>query len=180
MSRIAALDPTQAEGKTRELLDAVNKVLGATPNLFRVAARAPSALDGLVGLVVAASHGKLPATVRQSIAMTVAQTNGCDYCLSAHTVLGRRAGLSDQDMTAARGAEATDAKTTAILRFARTLVSERGRVGEAGLSTLRAAGVDDGEALEVVANVVLNIFTNYINLVAETDIDFPVVRAARS
>jgi len=179
MSRIAALDPTHTEGKTRQLLSAVDEMLGVTPNLFRVAAQAPAALDGLVGLVGAASRGALSAAVRQSIAMTVAQTNGCDYCQSAHTVLGRRAGLSEQDMTAARGAEASDAKTTAILRFARTVVSERGRIGEEGLAALRAAGVSDGETMEVITNVVLNIFTNYINLVAQTDIDFPVVRAAR-
>jgi uncharacterized peroxidase-related enzyme len=177
MSRIAAIDPAQTEGKTRETLNAVNKMLGATPNLFRVAAQSPSVLEGLVGMIGAASHGTLKASTREAIALTVAEANGCDYCLSAHTVLGKGAGLSEADANLARDAASPDAKTAAMLRFARAAVLERGQVGAAGLAALKQAGVSDAEALEVVANVVVNIFTNYLNLVADTDIDFPVVRA---
>lgn len=176
MSRIAALDPARTQGKTREILGAVDKMLGVTPNLFRVAAQAPSVLEGLVGLSGATSKGALGGGVREAIALAVAEANGCDYCLSAHSVLGKGAGLTEADIDRARDAASTDPKTGAILRFARAVVAERGRVSESELSTLRGAGVTDGEALEIVANVVLNIFTNYINLVADTEIDFPVVR----
>ncbi len=177
MSRIAAKDPAQTEGKTKDTLAAVHKMLGLTPNLFRVAANAPSVLEALVGLNGSVAHGTLKAQVRESIALAVAETNGCDYCLSAHSALGAGAGLSDADISEARAAGSSTPKTAAILRFARTLVLERGRVGEGGLAALRQAGVSDAEVLEVVANVILNVFTNYINLVADTDIDFPVVRA---
>jgi uncharacterized peroxidase-related enzyme len=177
MSRIAAIDPTLTEGKTRDTLAAVDRMLGATPNLFRVAAQAPAALEGLVGLQIALAHGRLRAGVREAVALAVSEANGCDYCLSAHTALGKGAGLSNEQMAQARSGAADDAKTAELLRFARTLVAERGRVGEAGLATLRSAGASDAEILEVIANVALTIMTNYTNLVADTDIDFPVVRA---
>lgn len=177
MSRIAAVDPAQTQGKTHEILGAVNKMLGVTPNLFRVAAQGPAALEGLVGLIGATSKGALSARMREAIALTVAEANGCDYCLSAHTVLGKGAGLSDGDIERARDASAVDAKTAAILRFARAMVASRGRVGDSELAALARAGVTDGETVEIVANVALNVFTNYLNLVADTEIDFPVVRA---
>lgn len=177
MSRIAALDPAQAEGKTRELLDGVSAMLGATPNLFRVAARAPSALEALVGMFGATGHASLRPKVREAIALTVAQSNGCDYCLSAHTALGKGAGLSQADIDQARDAVSSDPKTANILRFARAVVMERGNVGEEALRELTSAGVSDAETLEIVTVVVLNVLTNYLNLVAGTDIDFPVVRA---
>jgi uncharacterized peroxidase-related enzyme len=179
MSRIPALELSQATGKTKEILDAVHGMLGVTPNLFRVAAQAPSVLEGLVGLNTSTAKGNLRARVREAIALTVAEANRCDYCLSAHTVLGKGAGLSENEMDQARDAASGDPKTTAILRFARAVVAERGRIAQGDLDTLEQAGVTKAEALEIVANVVLNIFTNYVNLVAATDIDFPVVRAAR-
>jgi uncharacterized peroxidase-related enzyme len=177
MSRIPAIDPVRTEGKTRETLDSVNKMLGVTPNLFRVAANAPSALEALVGLVGSTAKGSLGARKREAIALTVAEANGCDYCLSAHTALGKGAGLSQADIDRARDATADDAKTAATLRLAHAIVAGRGKVSAAELEAFRAAGGSDAEALEVIANVVLNIFTNYVNLVADTEIDFPVVRS---
>jgi uncharacterized peroxidase-related enzyme len=179
MSRINAIDPKTTEGKTKELLAGVEKMLGATPNLFRVTANAPASLEALVSLFGATAKSSLSAKVREQIALAVAETNGCDYCVSAHCYLGSKAGLTNDDMLAARDASSHDPKTAAILRFARNLVLQRGRVGAAGLDGLLAVGVSKQEALDVVAVVILNIFTNYINLVADTDIDFPVVRTAQ-
>jgi uncharacterized peroxidase-related enzyme len=178
MSRIAALEPSETQGKTRELLDAVNKGLGMTPNVFRVAAQSAAALEGLVSLNGALARGTFRARTREVIALAVAEANGCDYCLSAHTALGRGAGLSDPEMAEARRAASSDAKTAAMLSFARTLVLARGRMSAEGLASVRAAGVSDQDIVEVVGNVVVNLFTNYLNLVAETDIDFPRVAAA--
>lgn len=176
MSRIAALDPQSTTGKTREILGAVEKMLGVTPNLFRVAAQSPSTLEGLVGLNGATAHGTLRAATREAIALTVAETNGCDYCLSAHSALGKGAGLSEEAIGQARDAASSDPKVSAILKFARSVVTLHGRVSDQELASARSAGVTDAEILETVANVVLNIFTNYVNLVSETEIDFPVVR----
>jgi uncharacterized peroxidase-related enzyme len=174
---IPAIDPKTTEGKTKDLLDGVNAMLGVTPNLFRVTANAPAALEALVGMYGATAKGKLDARTREAIALAVAQANGCDYCLSAHTALGKGAGLSREEMDRARDATSGDAKTAAILRFARTIVAERGKVSAGELAAFRVAGGTDGEAIEIVANVVLNVFTNYVNLVADTEIDFPVVRS---
>jgi uncharacterized peroxidase-related enzyme len=176
MSRIAAIDPEKTQGKTHELLTAVHQMLGATPNMFRVAAQAPAVLEALVGFNVAAAHGVLRPAVRQSIALTVAEANGCDYCLSAHSFIGTRIGLSEEDQARARTGSARDPKTDALLRFARALVLERGNLGEPAVAGLRAAGVSDAELLETIAHVALNVFTNYLNKVVGTDIDFPVVR----
>jgi uncharacterized peroxidase-related enzyme len=178
MSRIPALDPQTAPAKTAATLAAVDELLGMTPNVFRTAAQAPAVLDALVGLNGAVARTSFGPRTREAIAIAVAEANGCDYCLSAHTALGGRAGLSTSDLVAARDAASTDAKTAALLRFARHLVLERGRVSERALAAVRDAGASDAEVLEVVANVVLNVFTNYINLVADTDIDFPVVRTS--
>jgi uncharacterized peroxidase-related enzyme len=178
MSRISAIEPNETQGKTRETLGAVQKMLGVTPHMFRVAAHAPAALDALAGTFGALARGQLRAPVREALALTVAEANGCDYCLSAHTLLGQGAGLSESDIRSARDAAASDPKTAALLRFARKLVVDRGRASDADLDALRRAGATDGEIVEVVAHVGLNVFTNYLNLVADTDIDFPVVRAA--
>jgi len=173
MSRIPALDP--AAGQAADLLAAVAAKLGATPNLFKVAAHAPAALEGLVALNGALGAGALPARTRESLAIAIAEVNGCDYCLSAHALIGKGAGLSETDIGLARSGRAADGKAEAALAFARTVVARRGKVSDADLAAARIAGLSDGALVEVVAHVALNIFTNYLNNVAETEIDFPVL-----
>ena len=180
MSRIPAVDPATAQGKAKDLLDAVNKALGVTPNMFRVAAQSPAALEGLVSLNGAVQRGKLGPKVREQIALAIAESNGCDYCLSAHTYLGKHAGLEDIDIAQAREGRAGDPKTDAVVRFAKSLVQSHGRIGEAELDHLRQLGLGEGEIVEIIAATVLNIFTNYLNIAAGTDIDFPVVRAQKA
>jgi uncharacterized peroxidase-related enzyme len=180
MSRIPAIDPAAAQGKAKDLLDAVHKALGVTPNMFRVAAQSPAALEGLIGLNGAVQRGKLGPKVREQIALALAESNGCDYCLSAHSYLGKHAGLSDADLAQARQARAADPKAAAALRFAAKLVEHRGHVTDSDFAEVRRAGFADGEIVEIVAATVLNIFTNYLNIAADTDIDFPVVRAETS
>lgn len=176
MSRIQALDPGQAPASVRSSLNAVQASLGAVPNLFRVAANSTAALDALVAATGALSKGSISAPTREAIALTVAEANGCDYCLSAHAVLGAGAGLSEAEIEAARHSRATDPKINAMLAFSRNLVINRGHVTDTDVEQLRRAGVTSGETVEIVANVALNIFTNYLNQTADTEIDFPIVR----
>jgi uncharacterized peroxidase-related enzyme len=178
MSTIAALADNEATPEAQETLAAVHAALGITPNLFRVAANSPAALNGLVGLNGALGKGRLRAKVRESIALEVAQENGCDYCLSAHSALGKGAGLSDAAIADARHGGASDPHTQAILNLAGEIVRQRGAVGPGAVARAKAAGVTDAEVVEIVAHVALNVFTNYLNIVAGTEIDFPVVRAA--
>jgi uncharacterized peroxidase-related enzyme len=178
MSRIPAIDPRQAQGRQQELLAAVQQKLGKTPNLTRVLANAPAALEAYLCFSGALASGQLDAKVREQIALVTAEINGCDYCLSAHTAIGGMVGLSADQIGAARAARADDPKTTAVLALARTLVVNRGHLTDAELATARAAGISDGEVIEITATVVLNILTNYVNHVANTAIDFPRVTAA--
>jgi uncharacterized peroxidase-related enzyme len=178
MSRIPAIDLAQATGRTKDLLDNVQKSLGVVPNLFRVAAQSPAALEGLLSLSGALSHGRLSHRLGEQVALTVAERNGCNYCLSAHTLLGKKAGLTEADVTQARDARAVDAKAEAALSFAARVVDQAGHVSDAEIEAVRAAGFNDGEIVELVAATVLNIFTNTLNNVARTDIDFPAVPAS--
>jgi uncharacterized peroxidase-related enzyme len=177
MSAIPALDPALAPADAKATLTAVNAALGMTPNMFRVAANSPAVLNGFAQMSGSLAKGKLRAKARESIALLVAQENGCDYCLSAHTVLGKGAGLSDEDVRAARENAAGDEHLQAILSLAATIVRTRGAVGPDAVADAKAAELDDAEIVETIANVALNIFTNYLNIVAATEIDFPVVRA---
>lgn len=107
----------------------------------------------------------------------MAEVNGCDYCLSAHTALGRGAGLSDEQLDASRAGQASDPKASAALQFARATVESRGGVADSDLGRVRAAGFSDAEVVEIIAHVALNVFTNYFNRAAQTEIDFPKVTA---
>ncbi len=175
MSRIPAVDPSTATGSVKTHLDGVQKGLGVTPNLFRVAAQSPSVLEALTSLFGATSKGHLDAKTREAIALTVSEIDSCDYCLSAHTLLGKGAGLTEGDLDKARDAKADDARLAATLAFAKAITEKRGHVSDADVSAVRRAGINDAEILDVVANVALTTFTNYLNEIAKTDIDFPVV-----
>ena len=173
MSRIQPIAPETATGQAKELLGAVKAKMGRAPNLTRGLAHSPAALNAYLQFSGALSAGVLPATVREQIALAVAQTNSCDYCLSAHSAIGKMAGLTGDQILEARRAASEDLATGAILRFTARLVEDRGHVTDADLETLRQAGISDAQITEIVANVALNIFTNYFNHVAETEIDFP-------
>ena len=167
--------------ESQPLLRAVQKQLGVVPNLFRLVSLSPAALEGYLGLSGALSKGALPAPTRERIALAVAEINGCDYCLSAHTYLGKNvARLDDAEMLVNRSGGSGDAAADAAVRFAAKVTRARGQVGPADIQELRLAGYDDAQLIEIVLHVALNTWTNYINLIAGTDIDFPVVTARRA
>ena len=165
-----------APAAAQPLLNAVKKQLGSVPNLFRLVANSPAALEGYLGLSGALGKGSLPAATRERIALAVAEINGCGYCLAAHTYLGKHlAKLDDSEIAANRNGGSHDAKADAAVRFAAKVTQQRGHTGEADLQAVRDAGYSDAEVIEIVLHVALNTWTNYINEVAKTDIDFPVV-----
>jgi uncharacterized peroxidase-related enzyme len=146
------------------------------PNLFRLVSTSPAALEGYLSLSGALAKGSLPAPTRERIALAVAEINGCSYCLSAHTYLGKNlAKLDDAEMTANRSGASNDPKADAAVRFAAKVTRERGQVSQSDIQALKSAGYDDAQLIEIVMHVALNTWTNYINEVAKTDIDFPVV-----
>jgi uncharacterized peroxidase-related enzyme len=180
MSRIQQIDPANATGKAKQLLDAVQSKLGIVPNLTRVLANAPAALEGYLNFSGALAGGVLSAKVREQIAIAVAQGNHCDYCLSAHTFLGSKAGLNENDAANARQAIGASAKDDAILKLALGIVVQQGLISDSAIKHARAAGLTDAEIVEVTANVALNIYTNYINHVAQTVVDFPQVKSGEA
>ena len=175
MTRIAQLDPQTTTGPAKALFEGVQKKLGVVPNLFRVLGNAPAALNGFLSLNGALAAGAFPANLREQIALTVAETNHCAYCLSAHSFIGGKLGLTQQDLADARMAAAVEPRTDAVLKLAQSIVVQRGELGAAGLDQARQAGLTDSEIVETVAHVALNIFSNYINHIAGTVIDFPEV-----
>jgi uncharacterized peroxidase-related enzyme len=140
---------------------------------------APAALAGYLALNSALAEGELTPALREQLALAIGQANCCDYCISAHTAIGKMVGLDENDVSAARQSKADDAKTEAALAFAHKLVVSRGQATAADIADVRAAGYSDGEIVEIIANVALNTFTNYFNLIAGTDIDFPKTTPAR-
>jgi uncharacterized peroxidase-related enzyme len=176
MSRFAQINPESATGKARELLEAVKTKMGLVPNMTRAMANAPAVLEGYLALSGALGHGVLSAKHREQIALAVGQANHCEYCVAAHSAIGKMVGLSAEQIIDSRRGTAVDAKTDRLIRFARGLVDQRGNVSDADIAEVRAAGFDDDAIAEIVAGVALNIFTNYFNQVAGTDIDFPQVQ----
>ncbi len=177
MPRLHLIDPNTATGNAKQLLDGIQAKVGMTPNLYRIVANSPATLDGLLQFGNAIAAGSLSPQLREQIALAVGEANGCDYCLAAHSAIGKSLGLSNDAILDSRRGSATDAPTRAALEFAQALVKKRGFVTDDDLQQVRDAGFDDGAIVEIFASVVLNIFTNYFNHVAETPLDFPQAAA---
>lgn len=175
MPRIQPIDPNTAAGAVAEQLAGTKKLLGATPNLFTTAANSAAAITALNGLFVALGHGKIGGKIGERVAIAVAQANGCEYCLSAHTALGGMHGVDGAELQAARRGRSNDPRAQAAITLALAIVDARGRVSDAVLAAARSAGLTDGEIVEIVAHVAVNIFTNYLNNLAGTEVDFPLV-----
>ena len=178
--RLTALDPNTTTGPARDLLNGVKAQLGVTPNMMRTMANSPAVLEGYLGFGAALGRGALPATLREQIAIAVAEANACDYCLFAHTALGQLAGLKADQLAASRDAASADPRTDAALKFAVAVLASRGAVSDAQFAAVRAAGFDEGEIAEILAHVAINVFTNYFNRAAETVVDFPRVSPRRA
>ncbi len=180
MQRIEPVTEAGAPPKTAELLAAVKKQMGGVPNILATLARSPAGLGGYLGLAQALGTGRLPAGLREQVALAVAGANGCSYCASAHTALGKGLGLSAGEMEQNLTGRSGDPKVEAALRFVRRVLDTKGHVSDADLAAVRKAGLDDEEIVELIANTALNVFTNYFNHVAGTEIDFPVVEIDRA
>ena len=177
MARISQITDAAASPEAATLFTAIKGKIGMVPNLYRVAGNQPAVLAALLGLNEALSRGGFDARTREAIALTVAGANDCDYCASAHAAISAGLKVAPAAIEAHLAGRSDDPRTAAILRLATRIVSERGLVADADLADARAAGLTEADIVETVAQVVANIFTNYLNHVAATDIDFPARRA---
>jgi len=179
MPRISLPAPDQVPAASRPLLDAVNKQLGVVPNLMKVLGNSPAALGGYLNLNGALAKGALGAKTGERIALAIAEINRCGYCLAAHTYLGKNlAKLDDAEIAANRNGTSTDAKADAAVRFAAKIALTRGHVADADVQAVKDAGFGSAEIMEIVVHVALNTLTNYVNEVAQTEVDFPAVSLA--
>lgn len=180
MSRIHVVTNETANAEQQALLDAVQAQLGMVPNFLKVFANSPSALRAFLGLHGIAGEGSLDLQTRERIAVALAQQNSCEYCLSAHTAIGRHAGLSGEEMDANRAGSSQDAKAAVAVRFARSLVEHKGEVTTAELLEVRNAGYSDADIVEIITHVGMNILTNILGKASRIEIDFPKVALQRA
>ena len=175
MARVQVVNPQTATGAAKDLLDAVQAQLGITPNFIRVLANSPKSLEGFLGLYGALGGISLDKAMQERIALAVAEGNGCQYCVSAHTAIGRGAGLSDEEMVLNRTGDSKEAKAAAVLALAKALNANLGDLTTGEFDAARAAGLSDAEIVEVITVVALNVFTNILGKATQVEIDFPKV-----
>ena len=175
MSRLQAINPDQATGQGQRLLHGVQNKLGFVPNIMRTMANSPAVLQGYLDFSSALSKGTLSPKFREQIALAVSEINDCQYCLAAHSAIGRTVGLSEEAIEDSRRGESPDTKEATALAFTRHVVLNRGWVTDEEVAKLRKAGFTEGAIVELIANISLILFTNYFNHVAETEVDFPAV-----
>ncbi|WP_034060718.1 carboxymuconolactone decarboxylase family protein [Lacinutrix jangbogonensis] len=178
-TRIKTLNPATATGKAKELFNAVQKKLGFIPNLIKVFGNSPATLQTYLSLGELTASGEFTNKYREQLALAIAETNSCNYCLSAHTAIGKMNGLTDEQTEQSRQGLANDQKAQAGLQFAQAVTANRGQVSTEAIGDVKAAGFNDGEILEIVLNVVSNTLTNYVNHLAKTEVDFPSVEAGK-
>lgn len=178
MTRLTALNPGEATGKTKELFNGINNKLGMVPNMMKTMGNSTTFLEAYLNLNATLGAGALGAKTGELIALAVAEVNGCDYCLSAHTYIGQNLVKIDAaTLSSARTGNAADAKTAAILKFVKAVLATKGSVSDDDLAAVQSAGLSEGEIGEIIGHVALNVMTNYFNNTARTEIDFPKVTA---
>ncbi len=176
MSRLPLLSLDTAPSGSQPALAQIASAFGGIPNMFRTAAHSPAAVASLWGSFAALGGGTLPPPLRELIAVAIADRNACHYCLAAHTALGRKAGISHEDLADAQLGRSGDPNTAAALAFALKVVDQRAAIDVSDVETLRAAGFDDEAIVEILATIALNIFTNYLNVAFDVPVDFPQVQ----
>lgn len=173
MPRIQAVDHAAAQGDAKALLDGVKAGIGMVPNIFATMVQAPKVLEGFLAFNQSLGQGRLSPQLREQIALAVAGVNACDYCASAHTALGKGAGLKADELARNLEGQASDPKAQSAISFARKVVFQRAKIDDTDFAGLRRAGFDEGEVVEIIAHIGVNLFTNYFNHIAGTEIDFP-------
>ena len=177
MARLTQITDTAAVPAAATLFTAIKGKIGMVPNLYRVAANQPPVLAAMLGLNETLAGGAFDARTREAIALAVAGANACDYCASAHAAISAGLKVAPATIDDHLAGRSDDARTAAILRLSVAIVTAKGMVSDGDLANARDAGLTDADIVETVAQVVANIFTNYLNHVAETDIDFPARKA---
>jgi len=175
MPRIHPVQIDQAQPKAKAMLEGIHKSLGMTPNMLATIAHSPAALKAYTGFGQAMSTATLDASLREQISVGLAGERECGYCASAHTLLGQGAGVAPDELGLNLHGESGDPRVQAALRFTLAVASKQGWVSDEDYAAIRQAGFSEGEVIEIIAMVAINTFSNYLNHIAQTEIDFPEV-----
>jgi uncharacterized peroxidase-related enzyme len=177
MNRLNVTGVDDATGHSAEVFASIKRAFGGVPNAFLVAGtNSPLALEAALALDSALHKGSLSVKEIEVIKLAVSQASGCDYCLAAHTVIGKGAGLKDDEILAARhNTPSGNSKFDALSKFARTLVSTSGTLAIEAVNTVKEVGYSDQQIVDVVLAVSSITFTNLINRINDTPLDFPAV-----
>jgi uncharacterized peroxidase-related enzyme len=180
MSTVPLVERESATGSVKDQLDQINAAFGTVPAMFRAVANSPAALTSMWSSFGAFSGGALGPALGEQVAVAVANRNSCEYCLAAHTALGRKAGVTREALAAAQDGESDDPRTAALLGFALKLVEQRGQVTPEDVQAVSDQGWGDEHIVEVIGQVALNLFTNYVNIALAVPVDFPTVALRRA
>ncbi len=175
MPRLQPIDCKNVTGRTKVLLDRVKEEMGMVPNLFLTMAQSPSVLEGFSALHEAAENSLLPPKLREEIALAVSEANASEYCVCGHTAMGKKLGLSDDQMIQARHGHSSDRREDAALALAGALLDRQGSITDEDLRQVREAGYGDREIAEIIGCVVLYIFGDYFSQATQTELDFEKV-----
>lgn len=177
MSRIELLPENQASAETQELYGALKKQMGKVPNVYQVYGHSSAALKANLQMDGALSQGILTGAEVEIVALTVSEFNGCEYCIAAHTVVGKMQGMSEEQTIAARKGTYPDAKEQSLINFTKAILEKQGKVSNEDLQAFLNAGYDNAAVVEVIGQIAKNFFNNYTNHIAGTPVDFPAPKA---
>ena len=180
MSRINLVTNEKANAQQKELFNTIKQQLGIVPNFLEVFANSPTALNAFLGLHSIANSGELDGKTKERIALGLAEQNACQYCVSAHTAIGKNTGLSGDEMLANRAGSSQDAKAAVAVKFSRSLAEHNGDVTTAELLEIRNAGYSDAEIVEIITHVGMNVLTNILGKASRVEIDFPKVELQKA
>ncbi len=174
MKNLEVLNRDQVAPETQEIFDGLKTKIGMVPNLYATTANSHYGLLALLQLGETLKKGNLTNKEVEAVALAVGQANNCGYCLSAHTTIGKMLGFSEEQTVEIRQGTIEDNKLQALSKLAREITETRGFPSQQAISDFFSAGYSKGALVDVIGLVALNTYTNYINHIADTEIDFPV------
>ncbi len=173
MSRLNVVTPEQATGQTKELYNAIQQAVGGVPNIYQGVGNSPAALEGVLHIGAVLGKGQLSAAEIETVKLAVSEAYGCTYCLAVHSMLGKKAGLTDEQTISIRRGSPQLPKLAALVKFVNTAIQPKGRVSDDDLHAMKAAGYNDAQITEALLTISQTVFTNLFNRVHQTPLDFP-------
>lgn len=173
MPRLKVVEKEQADDAVQEIYGDLEAKMGKVINIFKGMGNSAAALNAYLSMSGALKQGHLLPDDREVIYLAVSEMNGCHYCVSAHTMISQKSGMSDQQILAARRWEAEDSRHQALLTFVRQVIDKKGLVSDEELEAVRDAGFSDGQIAETIAFIGLATYSNLFNHVFDTPLDFP-------